>query len=73
VGPGPRARDKAVGFGKGEEAHYRGQWHALHASVRLLRTQNSVHHVHDMWAWASMPGVGPLVVVKTRGRTTAGR
>jgi hypothetical protein len=40
VGLGPRARDWAVGFGGGEEAHYRRQWRALHASVLLLRTQN---------------------------------
>jgi hypothetical protein len=38
VGLGPHARDWAVGFGEGEEAHYRRQWRALHASIRLLRT-----------------------------------
>jgi hypothetical protein len=31
VGPGPRARDWAVGFGGGEEAHYRRRWCAPHA------------------------------------------
>jgi hypothetical protein len=40
VGPGPRARDWVVGFGGGEEAHYRRQWRALHTSVLLLCTQN---------------------------------
>jgi hypothetical protein len=73
VGPGPCAKDWAVGFGGGEEAHYRRRWRALHASVRLLRTQKPARQVHDMWAWAPMPEVGPLVATKTRGRTTAGR
>jgi hypothetical protein len=73
VGPGPCARDWAVGFGRGEEAHYRRRRRALHASVRFLRKQKPVHQVHDTWAWAPMPEVGPLVAAKTRGRTTAGR
>jgi hypothetical protein len=72
MGPDPRAKDWAVGFSGGEEAHYRTQWCALHASVRLPRTQKLAHQVHDMWAWAPMPGVGPLVAAKMRGRTTAG-
>jgi hypothetical protein len=46
---------------------------ALHASVCLLHTQKPARQVHDMWAWAPMLGVGPLVAAKTRGRTTAGR
>jgi hypothetical protein len=29
VGPGPRVRDWAVGFGGGEETFYRGRWLAL--------------------------------------------
>jgi hypothetical protein len=73
VGPGPRARDWVVGFSGGEEAHYRNRWRALHALVRLLRTQKPVRQVHDMWAWAPMLEVGPLVAAKMRGRTTAGR
>jgi hypothetical protein len=73
VGPGPCARDWAVGFGRGEETQYRRRRHTLHASVRLLRTQKPAHQVHDMWAWAPMPEVGPLVATKTRGRITAGR
>ena len=72
MGLGPRARDWAVGFGGGEEAHYCRRWHALHASVRLLCTQKPAHQVHDMWAWALMPEVGRLVAAKPRGRTTAG-
>ena len=73
MSPGPRARDWAVGIGGGEEAHYRRRWCALHASVRLLRTQKPARQVHDMWAWAPMPEVGPLAAAKPRGRTTAGR
>jgi hypothetical protein len=42
-------------------------------AVRLLCTQKPAHQVHDMWDWALMPEVGPLVAVKPRGRTTAGR
>jgi hypothetical protein len=32
VGPGPRVRDWAVGFGGGEEAHYRMRWRTPHAA-----------------------------------------
>jgi predicted alpha/beta hydrolase family esterase len=73
VSPGPCARDWAIGFGGGEEAHYRRRWCALHASVRLLRTQKPARQVHDKWAWAPMSEVGPLVAAKTRGRNTARR
>jgi hypothetical protein len=75
VGLGPCARDWAIGFGGGEEAHYRRRWRALLASVHLclLRTQKPARQVHDMWGWAPMPEVGPLVAAKTRGHTTAGR
>jgi hypothetical protein len=73
VSPGPCARDWDVGFGGGEEAHYRRRWCALHASVCLLRTQKPARQVHDMWAWAPKPGVGLLVAAKTMGRTTAGQ
>jgi hypothetical protein len=72
VGPGTCARDWAVGFGGGEEAHYPRRWRALHASVHLRRTQKLAHQVHDMWAWAPMPEVGRLVAAKPRGRATAG-
>jgi hypothetical protein len=50
VGLGPCAMDWAVGFGGGEEAHYRRQRRALHAAVRLLRTQEPARQVRDMWA-----------------------
>jgi predicted alpha/beta hydrolase family esterase len=73
VGSGLRARDWAVGFGGGEEAHYHRRWCTLHASVRLVRTQKPACQVHGMWAWAPMPEVGSLVAVKMRGRITAGR
>jgi hypothetical protein len=72
VGLGLCARDWVVGFGGGEEAHYRRRRRALHASVCLLRAQKPARQVHDMWAWAPMPEVGPLVTAKTMGRTTAG-
>ena len=73
MGLGPRARDWAVGFGGAKRRTFTGGGVLLHASVRLLRTQKPARQVHDMWAWAPMPEVGPLVVVKPWGRTTAGR
>jgi hypothetical protein len=42
-------------------------------AVRLFCTQKPTHQAHDMWAWALMPEVGPLVAAKPRGRTAAGR
>jgi hypothetical protein len=50
MGPGPCARGWAVGFGGGDEAHYRRQRCALHVSVHLLRAQKPARQVHDMWA-----------------------
>jgi hypothetical protein len=55
MGSGPRVRDWAVGFGGGKEARYRRRWRALHALVRLLRTQKPARQVHGMWVWAPMP------------------
>jgi hypothetical protein len=54
VGPGPRVRDWAVGFGGGEEAHYRGRWLAPHAAVRLLCTRRPTPKEYDSWARASV-------------------
>jgi hypothetical protein len=56
VGPGPHARDWAIGFGGGEEAHCCRRWRAPLAAVRLLRTQDPARQVHDMWAWAVVLG-----------------
>jgi hypothetical protein len=61
VGPGPRVRDWAVGFGGGEEAHYRRRWRAPHAAVRLLRTRRPTPKEYDSWAWAPMPEAGLLL------------
>jgi hypothetical protein len=72
VGPGPCARDWAISFGEGEETHYHRRRRALHASVCLLRTQKLARQVHDMWAWAPLPEVGPLVAAKTRGALPRG-
>jgi hypothetical protein len=41
------------------------------AAVRLFCTQKPVHRVHDTWAWAPMPEVGPPVAAKPRGRLNA--
>jgi hypothetical protein len=43
------------------------------AAVRLSCTQEPARRVYDMWAWAPMPEVGTPVVVKLRGRATAGQ
>jgi hypothetical protein len=58
VGSGPCARDWAVGFGGGEEAHYRRRRRILHASVRLLRASG---HLYDMLGWAPVHRMGTLV------------
>jgi hypothetical protein len=52
VGPGPRVRDWAVGFGGDEEAHYRGRRFAPRVAVRLLRTQKLTSKEDDSWARA---------------------
>jgi hypothetical protein len=52
VGPGPRVKDWAVGFGGGEEAYYHGRWLAPLAVVHLLRTRRPTPKEHDSWARA---------------------
>jgi hypothetical protein len=72
VGPGPCAKDWVVGFGGGEETHYRRRRCALHAAVHLLRTQEPARQVRDMWAWAPTLEVGPLVTAKMKRHTYRG-
>jgi hypothetical protein len=72
VGPGPRVRDWAVGFGGGEEAFYRRRWRAPHAAVRLLRTRRPTPEEYDSWARAPMLEVGPLLSAEVKRHTTAG-
>jgi hypothetical protein len=50
MGPGPRVRDWAVGFGEGEEAHYHGRRLAPHATVHLLRSRRLTPKEYDSWA-----------------------
>jgi hypothetical protein len=71
VGPGPCVRDWAVGFGGGEEAHYRRRWRAPHAAVRLLRTWRPTPEEYDSWAWVPMSETGPLLSVGVERCTTA--
>jgi hypothetical protein len=52
VGPGPRARGLAVGFGRDEEAHYRGRRFAPCVTVCLLRTRRPAPRLNDLWARA---------------------
>jgi hypothetical protein len=61
VGPGPQVRDWAVGFVRGEEAHYRGRRLAPLAAVRLLRTRRPRPKEYDSWARAPVSEDGPLL------------
>jgi hypothetical protein len=72
VGLGPRAKDWVVGFGEGEEAHYRRRWHAPHAAVRLLRTWRPTLEDYDSWARAPVSETSPLHSAEVKRRTTAG-
>jgi hypothetical protein len=40
--------------------------------VQLSCTQDPVHRVYDMWAWAPMPEVEPSVAAKLRGAQPQG-
>jgi hypothetical protein len=71
MGPGPRARDWAVGFGGGEEAYYRRRWRAPHTVVRLLHTRRPTPEEYDSWARAPMSEVGPLLSAEVKRHTTA--
>jgi hypothetical protein len=72
VGPGPRVRDWAVGFGGGEKARYRRRWRALHAVVHLLRTWRPTLEEYDSWARAPVSETGPLLSAEVKRRTTGG-
>jgi hypothetical protein len=72
MGPGPRVRDWAVGFGGGEEAHYRRRWRAPYAVVSLLRTRRPMPKEYDSWARAPVPEAGPLLSAEVKRCTTAG-
>jgi hypothetical protein len=72
VGPGPRVRDWVVGFGGGEEAHYRRRWRAPYAAVRPLHTWRPTPKEYDSWARAPVSEAGPLLSVEMKRRTTAG-
>jgi hypothetical protein len=68
VGLGPRVRDWAVGFGGGEEAHYRGRRLAPHVAVCLLRTRRPTPKEYDPWARAPMPEAGPMLSAEMKRR-----
>jgi hypothetical protein len=72
VGPGPRVRAWAVGFGGGEEAHYRRRWHAPYAAVCHLRTRRPTPEEYDSWARAPVLETGPLLSAEVKRRITAG-
>jgi hypothetical protein len=68
VGTDPRVRDWAIGFGGGEEAHYRRRWRGPHAAVRLLRTWRPTPKEYDSWAWAPVSEAGPLLLAEMKRR-----
>jgi hypothetical protein len=70
VGLGPRVIYWAVGFGGGEEAHYRRRWRAPHTAVRLLRTRRPTPEEYDSWARVLVSETGPLLLAETKKRTT---
>jgi hypothetical protein len=72
MGPGPRVRNWAVGFGGDEEAHYRWRWLAPNAAVRLLRTRRPTPKEYDPWAQAPESEAGPLHSAELKRRTTVG-
>jgi hypothetical protein len=57
VGPGPRVRDWAIGFGGDEEARR----FAPGVAVRLLRTRRPTPKENDSWARSPVSEVGPLL------------
>jgi hypothetical protein len=58
MGPGPCVRDWAVGFGRGEEAHYRGRRLVPHAVVHLFRTRRQTPKEYDSWGWGPCQRLG---------------
>jgi hypothetical protein len=68
VGPGPHARDWAVGFGGGEETYYRGRRLALPVAISLLRTRRPMPKEDDSWAWAPVSEAGPLLSTEMKRR-----
>jgi hypothetical protein len=66
VGSGPRVSDSAIGFGGGEEAHYRGRRLAPLVAVRLLRTRRPKPKEYDSWARAPVSEAGPLLLVEIK-------
>jgi hypothetical protein len=65
VGPGPRDRAWAIGFGRDEGAHYHSWWRALHAAVRLL-TRWPTSKEYDSWTRSPVPEAGPLPLAKMK-------
>jgi hypothetical protein len=72
VGPGPRARDWVVGFGGGEDTHYRRRWRAPYAAVHRLRTQRPTPEEYDSWGRGPVSQTGPLLSTEVKRCTTAG-
>jgi hypothetical protein len=72
VGSSPHVRDRVVGFGGGEETHYRRRWRAPHAVVHRLRTRRPTPEEYDSWTQAPVSETGLLLSAGVKRRTTAG-
>jgi hypothetical protein len=68
MGPDPRIRHWAVGFGGGEEARYRGRRPTPHVAVHLLRTRRPTPKEYDSWARAPVLESGPLLSAEMKRR-----
>jgi hypothetical protein len=64
VGPDPRVRYWAVGFGGGEEARR----FAPRVAVRFLRTRRPTPKEYDSWARAPVSEAGPLLSAEMKRR-----
>jgi hypothetical protein len=69
MGPDPRIRHWAVGFGGGEEACYRGRRRTPHVAVHLLRTRRPTPKEYDSWARAPVSESGPLLSTEMKRRS----
>jgi hypothetical protein len=67
VGPDPRDKAWAIGFGGDEGAHH-SWWRAPHTAVRLLFTRWPTSEGYDSWTRASVPEVGPLPLAEMKRR-----
>jgi hypothetical protein len=64
----PMSETGLVGFGEGEEAHYRGRRLAPLVAVCLLRAWRPTSKEYDSWARAPESEAGPLLSAEMKRR-----